>query len=182
MFLNKYFGDTDLDDEPVTGEKVWLALYTQPHKEYMVRDYMLGKQLHVFLPEVRNRVQRRDRPSTRPFFPHYLFIQNPGAEVLAEVRWAPGLRRIVAFDGRPVLIADIVIRHLRKRLETFELPDEEPFEKGQVVHIAEGPFEGMDAIFDRRLSGRDRVRVFLELVSRAQVPVEMDLQHLVPPR
>jgi transcriptional antiterminator RfaH len=171
-----------LDGELVTGDEVWLALYTLPHKEYLVRDFLLGRQLQVFLPEVRNQVQRRDRPSTRPFFPHYLFIRNPGVEVLADVRWTPGLRRIVAFGGRPVLIPDMVIRHLRKRLETFELADEEPFEKGQVVHIAEGPFEGMDAIFDRRLSGRDRVRVFMELISRVQVPVEMDLQHLVPPR
>jgi len=141
-----------------------------------------GEGLTVYLPEVRNKVQRGDRRPQRPFFPHYLFLQNPGAEKLSGVRWTPGLRRIVTFGERPALIPDGMIQRLRARLKTFELPAEELFKSGQIVRIVDGPFEGMDAIFDRRLSGRDRVRVFLELISRVQVPVEMDLQNLLPPR
>ncbi len=162
-------------------EDYWLALYTQPHKERFVRDHLLGEGLELYLPEVRNKVQRSDRPSRRPFFPHYLFLRYPGAERLAAVRWTPGLRSIVNFGERPALIPDRVIQHIITRLKTFQWPEEEPFKPGQVVRIIDGPFEGMDAIFDRHLSSKGRVRVFFELVSRMQVSVEMDLKDLLPP-
>jgi len=165
----------------VISDDYWLALYVHPHKEYMVRDILQSKGFSIYLPQVRNKVQRSDRPSKRPFFPHYLFLQNPGAEELYHVRWTPGLRRIVAFEQRPMGIPNQVIQHLRKRLELFELPDEQLFKQGQAVRITGGPFEGMEATFDRRLSGKDRVRVFLAFVNQVQVPVEMDLQDLVPP-
>jgi transcriptional antiterminator RfaH len=163
------------------AEDYWLALYTQPHKERFVRDHLLGEGLDLYLPEVRNKVQRADRPSQRPFFPHYLFLRYPGAEKLAAVRWTPGVRSIVTFGDRPALIPDRVIQHIITRLRTYQLPEEEPFKPGQVVHIIDGPFEGMDAIFDRQLSSKGRVRVFFELVSRMQVSVEMDLKDLLPP-
>ena len=83
--------------------------------------------------------------------------------------------------SRPALVSDEIIQHIRARLRTFEQVEEEPFQRGQRVPIVAGPFEGMDAIFDRRLSDKDRVRVFLEFVSRVQVPVEMDLHDLLPP-
>lgn len=163
-----------------TGD-LWVALYTQPHKEHFVSEYLQGEGLEVYLPEVRNKVQRGDRRSQRPFFPHYVFLRHPGPEKLANVRWTPGLRLIVAFGSRPALIPDKIIQSLKTRLKTFELADEDPFEKGQKVRIIRGPFEGMDAIFDERLSGKDRVRVFFELVNRLQVSVEMDQQDLLPP-
>jgi len=165
----------------VTAGDFWFALYTQPRKEYAVRDYLRGEGLHVYLPEVRNKVQRCDRRSCRPFFPHYRFLRDPGLEQLLRARWTPGLRRIIAYGGRPAMIPDQVIRQIRTRLRTFELPEEEPFKRGQVVRIVGGPFEGLNALFDRRLSDKDRVRVFLELVSRVQVPLEMDLRDLIPP-
>lgn len=170
---------------PENADDYWLALYTQPHKERFVRDYLVEQGLELYLPEVRNKIQRSDRPSQRPFFPHYLFLRYPGAaqvaETIAEIRWTPGLRSIVAFGDRPALIPDRVVEHIRTRLQTFVESEEEPFKPGQAVHIIDGPFEGMDAVFDRRLSDRGRVRVFFELVNRMQVSVEMDLKDLLPP-
>ena len=159
----------------------WLALYTQPHREYLVRDYLVGEGLEVYLPEVRNKIQRGDRRSRRPFFPHYLFLQHPGEEKLPDIRWIPGLRRIVMFGDRPALIPDQAIRYVQARLETFETSDQEPFQQGQKVRIVRGPFKGMDAIFEQRLSGKDRVRIFFELVNRMQVSVELNIQDLLPP-
>ena len=144
-------------------------------------EYLRGAGLEVYLPQVRNKVQRGDRRSRRPFFPHYLFLQYPGEEKLAEVRRTPGLRQIVAFGSRPALIPDQMIQSIKTRLKTFELGDEDPFKPGQSVRIIRGPFEGMEAIFDQRLSGRDRVRVFFELVNRLQVSVEMNQGDLLPP-
>ena len=167
--------------ESVSSGDFWLAVYTQPHKEYLVRDFLEAESLTVYLPQVRNKVQRGDRRSQRPFLPHYLFLQEPGEEALAELRWTPGVRQVVSFAGRPARIPDEVIQHLKARLKAFELPEEDTFVRGQKVRIVRGPFEGMDAIFDQRLSGRDRVRVFFDLVNRLQVSVELNKQDLLPP-
>jgi transcription antitermination factor NusG len=96
--------------------------------------------LHVYLPEVRNKVQRCDRRSCRPFFPYYLFLRDPGLAQLLQARWAPGLRRIIAYGGRPAMIPDQVIRQIQTRLGTFEFPEDQPFKRGQVVRIVGGPF------------------------------------------
>ena len=73
---------------------------------------------------------------------------------------------------------DSAMSETRRRMG---VEDEETFQRGQQVRIIRGPFEGMDAIFDQHLSGRDRVRVFFDLVNRMQVSVEMDKGDLLPP-
>lgn len=170
-------------DDAVASREHWFALYTKPHKEYLVRDRLRSHGLEVYLPEVAVAVRRRDRRARKPFFPHYLFARfdlHSGA--MAKVRWMPGLRRIVSAGSQPVPVPDEVVAHIRRRLATrVEAELESPFRKGDVVRILHGPFEGLDAVFDRRLSPKGRVRVFLELMSRL-VTAELDLGDLLPPR
>jgi transcription antitermination factor NusG len=46
--------------------------------------------------------------------------------------------------------------------------------KGDVITIHEGPFAGYEAIFDLRLPGSERVRVLIQLLSKRQVPLELE--------
>jgi transcriptional antiterminator RfaH len=117
----------------------------------------------------------------KPFFPHYLFARlDWNAGVTAKLQWTPGLRRIVSAGGRPVPVPDEVVAALRRGLaEMGEIGPEEPFHRGDVVQIIAGPFEGLDAVFDRRLSPQGRVRVFLELMSR-WVAADLDIDDLLP--
>jgi len=160
----------------------WLVLYTKPHKEYAVRDFLTGQKIEVYLPEIRTSTRRPGRRGTKPFFLHYLFARfdlQDGA--MARVRWTPGLRRIVSFGDRPAVVPDEVVEHIRRRLATMvERQPEGPFERGEVVRIVRGPFEGLDAVFDRSLSAQGRVRVLLNLMRR-QVAAELDLEDLLPP-
>ena len=167
----------------MTLEQHWFALYTKPHREYAVRDHLDGRQVEVYLPEIRNRTQRRDRPVRRPFFPHYVFARlDLGDGIMAKVPWTPGLRRIVSFGGRPTPIPDEVVAHIRRRLATMaDAEPEEPFKKGDEVRIPRGPLEGLDAVFDRRLSPEGRVRVFLKCMDRLMA-AELDLDDLLPPQ
>ena len=170
------------DSVLVPGEH-WFALYTKPHKEYQVRGLLRDQGVEVYLPEVRVAARRRDRRERKPFFPHYLFARlDPRDGLMARVRWTPGLRRVVSAGDRPVLVPDEVVAYVRRRLATMaDVGPEDPFRKGDVVRIVRGPFEGLDAIFDRRLSAEGRVRVFLELVSRL-VAAELDTGDLLSAR
>lgn len=161
--------------------KAWFALYTKPHKEYLVRDLLRRQGIEVYLPEVAVAVRRRDRRERKPFFPHYLFAQLvPGGEAMARARWTPGLRSIVSADGRAIPVPEEVINHIRRRLATMDMTrPEEPLKRGQALRVQRGPFEGLEAVFDRRLSPEGRVRVFLQWMSR-WVAAELDVDDLLP--
>ena len=161
----------------------WFAFYTKPHKEYAVRDHLGQKHTEVFLPEMRNKTQRRDRPARRPLFPHYLFARlDLAAEIMAHIPWTPGLRKIVAFEGRPTPIPDEMVAHIRRRTdELLAAGPEDPFKRGERVRVARGPFEGLDAVFDCTLSAKGRVRVLLDCMHRSMA-AEIYLDDLEPPR
>ena len=160
----------------------WLALYTKPHKEYLVRDLLSAQKVEVYLPEVAVKTKRRDRRPKRPFFPHYLFARPDLQDgMMARLRWTPGLRSIVSMGGRPVPVPDGVVQEIRRRPANMEqVEPEDRFRQGEVVRVLRGPFEGLDAVFDRRLSAQGRVRVFLQWMSR-RVAAELDVEDLLPP-
>ena len=59
--------------------------------------------------------------------------------------------------------------------DVVELPDA-AFKKGESVQILAGPYEGMEAVFDRETSDRDRVVVLLDIMaSVARVSIDRNL-------
>jgi transcriptional antiterminator RfaH len=160
----------------------WFVLYTKPHKEHWVRDILSTQKIEVYLPEIAVKTRRRDRRDKRPFFPHYMFARLDSRDGLfARLRWTPGLRSIVSMDGRPVPVPDGVVQEIRRRLaDMTQVEPEDRFRQGEVVRVLRGPFEGLDAVFDRRLSAQGRVRVFLQWMSR-QVAAELDVEDLLSP-
>jgi transcriptional antiterminator RfaH len=159
---------------------VWLALYTKPFKEYQVRDLLSERGIEVYLPEIT--VQQRSGRKKKPFFPHYLFARlNPSSGLITDVRWTRGMRYIVRAGNQPVRVPDTVVEHIRRRLRTMGVvKPAECFKEGDVVRIARGPLEGLEAVFDRRLSAEGRVRVLLQLVNRL-VTTELDAADLRQP-
>lgn len=163
------------------SDKVWLALYTKPYKEYQVRDLLSNRGIEVYLPEIT--VQRNGMQKKKPFFAHYLFARlDPSSGAITDVRWTPGMRHIVRAGDQPVGVPDRVVEHIRRRLaEMGVVRPEERFKTGDIVRIARGPLEGLEAVFDRRLSAEGRVRVLLQLMNRL-VATEVDARYLQPPR
>jgi len=167
-------------DRSELDSRRWFALYTKPHKEYMVQGLLRNQQVETYLPEIAVAVRRRDRRDKKPFFPHYLFARlDPYSDRMAKVHWTPGLCRVVSAGGQPVSIPNEVVAHIRHRLETMvEEKPVSPFKHGEIVHVTRGPFEGLNALFDRALLPEGRVRVLLELMGRL-VAAELDAGDLL---
>ena len=82
--------------------KHWYALYTKPHKEHQVSSILESQGFKTYLPTIQ--VRKNSRRKTRPFFSCYLFIRMDPVDALPEVRWTPGLRRIVSFGQQPAIV------------------------------------------------------------------------------
>ncbi len=149
----------------------WYAVHTKPRKEAQVRDFLEGQGLETYLPiiEVPNKRYPREKRAL-PFFARYLFVHLDSTIVpLSSVNWAQGVTGIVTFGGEPAIVQPDIILWLKRRVSEM---DEAGYYNGPLpqpndrVRVTEGPLQGMEAIFDRRLSSEDRARVLIELLGR----------------
>jgi transcription elongation factor/antiterminator RfaH len=148
----------------------WYTLYTKPNAEYGVAAILRRRGIHTFLPEIAS-PNPRQKHRKRPFFPCYLFAEVDFEQVgPSSVQWTPGLRRVVAFGGRPVPVPDEVINLIRRKLEALNAAGGWPvgtFQPGETVRITDGPLEGMLAIFDGPSTPSERVWVLLDFLGHA---------------
>ena len=146
----------------------WYALYTKPKKERQVQHALDDRGIETFLPEIRRR--SKEGKKKRVFFPCYLFARVDFEKVsFSSVNWTPGLRRVISFGGKPTVVRQEVVDTIRTRLAQIEAVGYDScygFKPGQRVSIKSGPLKDLEAVFDRRLSSSDRVRILVEILGR----------------
>jgi transcriptional antiterminator RfaH len=158
----------------------WYALYTKPKKEHQVDALLREQGIETYLPTVRRKVRRRDRPDRVVYFPSYLFALLDFTVVPhSSIAWMPGVRRIVSFGDQPAIVADEIVKLIRRRLDDYEEIGYRRLRQGDRVRITSGPLRDLEAVFDRPLSAADRVRILLDVVGR-MTPVEIDYSQIEP--
>jgi transcriptional antiterminator RfaH len=88
---------------------------------------------------------------------------------------------VVTFGGAPAHIPDHLITAIRNRLDDLNTREAQlsgAWKTGEVVAVDEGPFRGYEAILDVHVSGDERVRVLLKLLSGQHIPVELPVGHI----
>ena len=152
----------------------WYVVYTKPREEARARENLERQGHQCYLPELSLEKRRRGKvlPVTEPLFPRYLFIRC--ADELATAGWGSlrstrGVVKLVAFGDGPCTVDDAFLNALQLRTERGPAT---LFAAGEVVTIAEGPFAGLEAIFQLK-EGADRAAVLLDMLGqqvRAAVP------------
>lgn len=157
----------------------WYALKVKAHKERSVVEYLRMRDVELFAPTVRVKPKNPRAAKRRPYFPGYLFVRaNLQEEGQQAFSWIPGTRGLVTFGDEPAIVPTHLIHELQNRIAQLNAQGglkREDFEKGQRVNIVSGPFEGYEAIFDMRLSGKERVQVLLSFLSAHPQPVQLDI-------
>jgi len=157
----------------------WYALYTKPKKEHQVNTYLQGQGVATFLPTMRRKARRRDRPDRVVYFPNYLFARLDFDQMPhSSVAWMPGVRRIIGAGEQPLIVADEVVDLVRRRLAEKEGVGYSEFQVGDTVRIVAGPLRDLDAVFDRPASAAERVRILLDVMGR-MTPVEVDVSGII---
>jgi transcription antitermination factor NusG len=155
----------------------WYALHSHSNKEELLWRQVEAHGIEVFYPRIRvNPVNPRAR-KIKPYFPGYLFIKADLEAVGASLfNWMPYATGLISFGGEPSVVSETLIQAIQQRVLQIEGAGGELFEglkSGDKVIIHDGPFSGYEAIFDLRLSGSERVRVLLKMLSDRTVPVEL---------
>jgi transcriptional antiterminator RfaH len=150
----------------------WYLVRTKTGKERWVNDQLADTLPEVFLPLLQARTPRWGKMawSIIPLFPCYLFARFDLQRSYFDVKYLPGVQGIVSAGSDPLAVPPYVIEEIRRRgIDGVIKLEEKPFDNGERVRVVEGPFRGFEAIFDRYLSGADRVAILLSAVEASGV-------------
>jgi transcriptional antiterminator RfaH len=158
----------------------WYALRSKPRKEEVVYRQMLNQNIEVYYPRIRVHPVNPRAKKVQPYFPGYLFVHvDIDVLGLSYFQWMPHTLGLVCFGDEAAIVPDHLIAELKKRVKEIAEAGGEFFDglkSGETVYIRQGPFAGYEAIFDTRISGSERVRVLLKLLSdQRQIPMELDV-------
>jgi len=147
----------------------WYVVRTKLRKETVVEKRIEDLGLEVFLPWLRSRrrVGTRFQWVLTPLFPGYLFCRLDMVLSGKAARYAPGVRDFVKFGSRIAEVGDDVVGEIRDRCPggVAEI-NPRPSRPGEPIMIKEGPFAGLEAMFERAMIGSERIAILLELLGR----------------
>lgn len=178
------FERPDAFEEGLQSE--WYVVQAKPRQEVRVVRRLALSAIITFLPyvEVSRRRASGKVKCLEPLFPGYLFVRlAPSSRVPASwnvVRWAQGVLRVLAVGLTPVSVPEDFVEAIERQTSEHgfvRLPS--PLVNGARVRVRSGPFEDLEAVFDRPLTRSGRVRVLLELLGQ-RTPIEIDEDYLDP--
>jgi transcriptional antiterminator RfaH len=152
----------------------WYVARTKPLKEQETSAALSGFGAQTYVPMLRRASRRAGRREMGPMFPGYIFASlDVASDQWLAARSAPGIAYFLGSDGEPTPLPDGLVSALMARVETENKSGgPQRFQPGQPVVITRGPFQYLEALFDRSLSAEGRVRVLVQIVGR-RVPTEL---------
>ncbi|MDX2156960.1 MAG: transcription termination/antitermination NusG family protein [Hyphomicrobiaceae bacterium] len=156
--------------------KSWVAINTHPHKEHLALMNLQRQSFAVYCPMLQRRVRhaRRERLVLRPMFPGYVFAAVERSLAL----WRPmlstfGVRSVVRSGDQLSFLPRGLVEALQEReIDGAIVKPVSPYKVGQVVRIAQGPFDGLIATIVE-MDDRDRLVVLMDLLNR---PVKVKIE------
>lgn len=152
----------------------WYALQHKPAQGDRALTNLQNQDIACFYPKITVEKVRAGKriKKLEPLFPGYLFVNLEQTDpVWAKLRSTRGVLRIVGFANKPAGISDDVIQHIKQSLDS--VAEQGGIKPGQAVQLNEGPFEGINAIF-QAYDGEARAIVLINFMQKQQkvkVPV-----------
>jgi transcriptional antiterminator RfaH len=160
----------------------WYLVHTKVGKENSVGDELSRWLPEVLLPKLRVRVYRWRKLVTTvaPLFPCYIFAAFAAERELSRVKYTSGVRGVVSGGEEPLVVEPSIIDQLKVRCALVLIePPTKHLKNGDPVVIAEGALRGFEAVFDRYLSGPQRVAILLSTMAGAPLRVVLPTRSLV---
>lgn len=136
--------------------------------------HLQNQGIACFYPKIQVEKIRSGKRTQKlePLFPGYLFVKLEQTDPSwAKLRSTRGVLRVVSFANKPAAIADNVIQQVKDSLDSVKKQGGLKF--GEAVQLGEGPFEGINAVF-QAYDGEERAIVLINFMQKQQqvkVPV-----------
>jgi transcriptional antiterminator RfaH len=145
----------------------WYVIYTKPKKEDMVSEMLRHGGIEVYNPKLRliKYAKGRYREVVEPLFPCYIFARFAPETHLWMISYTRGVRRAVGGENGLWHVAEDIIDFIRSREQDgFITSRSMDIREGDKVKVTDGPFAGLTGIFERQMTGSERVVLLLAAV------------------
>ena len=148
----------------------WYVIHTKPKEEQRALRNLEQQGYECYLPLLAVEKLRRGtiRVIEEPLFSRYLFIHLDSSE--SGKSWAPirstlGVSRLVVFGNEPAKVDEQLIENLRAKKESLCQQPQSLFTKDERLIITDGPFTGLEAIYQMH-DGESRAMVLINLLNK----------------
>jgi len=154
----------------VTPAMHWYVIHTKPRQEQRALLNLEQQGYECYLPMVTVEKLRKGGVSVveEPLFARYLFIRldvSLSGKGWGTIRSTLGVSCLVAFGMEPAKVDERLIEILRAQKDVLCSQPRLLFAQGERVQIADGPFAGIEAIYQMN-DGESRAMVLIELLSK----------------
>ncbi|CUS47131.1 MAG: transcriptional antiterminator RfaH [Idiomarinaceae bacterium HL-53] len=148
----------------------WYLLHCKARQEARAKENVENQGYATCLPRIHIKKTVRGRRTVvhEPLFPNYLFIElNPETANFNALRSTRGVNGFVRFGGVPRPVPNQVIDEFKQFEIDHEHEIESQFKVGSRVEVNEGPFAGLQAVYQMP-KGEERCLVLLDMLGKQQ--------------
>lgn len=147
----------------------WYLVYSKPRQELCSLENLERQGFECFLPLISVEKLRRKVIVVvqEPLFPRYLFIRLDASQEGRSwnpIRSTTGVSRLVTFGQMPAKVDDQLVEIIRSTVSDASVRQRH-FEPGEHVRINDGPFAGLEAVYQMP-DGEARVMVLIDILSK----------------
>ena len=168
---------TPPQDLSLPPQHAWYLVHTKGRQEDTAITNLQRQNFRCYMPMLYVEKVRRGKPVVvaEPMFPSYVFVQldtSGQGQSWSPIRSTLGVRELVKFGGYPPKVDAELINALREREQLQQSNPQALFAAGDKVVITDGPFAGIEAIYQTT----DAERRSMILLSMLNKPVPMRIE------
>ena len=155
----------------------WFLIYTKPRCEDSVSGKFVENGFEVLNPKIEERryIRRKLQDVVSSLFPCYIFVRFDNPNDYRLIKYTRGVKSVVGPENIPSAVPEDIIDKIRERMDGGLIRIQPgSFIHGEDVSIQAGPFEGLEAVFEKELKGSERVSILLKAVN-ARVVVDASI-------
>ena len=159
---------------PLNPNLAWYLVHTKARQEASALTHLTRQSFKCYLPMIKVEKIRSNKSLLvqEALFPSYVFIEldtSASGQSWSPIRSTLGVRGLVRFGGQPAKVDAQLIAALRAR-EAAQRDQVKPlFSAGDKVVVTDGPFAGIEAIY-QSLDAERRSMILLGMLSK---PVQL---------
>lgn len=158
-------------------EDKWYVVQTKSNQEDIAAFNLSRLELQIINPKLKEERMAWGclKTVTKPLFAGYIFAKFNAPKYLHTIQYTRGVKQILRFGMTILPVEDEIIQNIQARLtpDGYVEIKKKSLIAGTQVTIDEGPFNGLNGIFEREMSDRKRVVILLDIMGvRAQVVTE----------